>query len=49
MARTDPPRVLMDACALIAIIKDEPGAERLDGLLETPESWGHLACGPLPP
>jgi predicted nucleic acid-binding protein len=33
MARTDPPRVLIDACGLIAIIKDEPGAERLDGLL----------------
>jgi predicted nucleic acid-binding protein len=34
MARTDPPRVLIDACGLIAIIKDEPGAERLDGLLD---------------
>lgn len=34
MARTDPPRVLIDACGLIAIIKDEPGAERVDGLLD---------------
>ena len=34
MARTDPARVLIDACALIAIIKNEPGAERLDGLME---------------
>jgi predicted nucleic acid-binding protein len=34
VARTDPPRVLIDACALIAIIKDETGAERLDGLMD---------------
>jgi|GEM_PF-1082328 predicted nucleic acid-binding protein len=34
MARTDPPRVLMDACAFIAIIKDEPDSRRLDGLLD---------------
>jgi predicted nucleic acid-binding protein len=34
MARTDAPRVLIDACGLIAIIRDEPGAERLDGLMD---------------
>ena len=33
MATSEIPRVLMDSCALLAIIKDEPGAERLDGLM----------------
>lgn len=31
---SDSPRVLMDTCALLAIIKSEPGTERLLGLLE---------------
>jgi predicted nucleic acid-binding protein len=34
VARTDPRRVYLDACALIAIINDEAGAERLDALLD---------------
>jgi len=33
MATSSRPRVLLDACALIAIIKDEPVASRVDGLL----------------
>jgi len=33
VAKSDKPRILMDASALIALIKGEPGAERLDGLL----------------
>lgn len=33
MATSDVRRVLMDSCALLAIIKNEPGAERLDGLM----------------
>lgn len=35
MATSDIPRVLMDSCALLAIIKNEHGAERLDGLMAT--------------
>lgn len=35
MATSDIPRVLMDSCALLAIIKNEQGAERLDGLMAT--------------
>lgn len=38
MATSDKPRVLMDSSALIALIKDEPGAERLDGLMEMIEA-----------
>ncbi|WP_029212874.1 type II toxin-antitoxin system VapC family toxin [Arsenicicoccus bolidensis] len=34
MAKSDKPRVLLDSSALIGVIKNEPGAERLDGLLE---------------
>ena len=34
MAKSDKPRILMDSSALLAVIKDEPGADRLDGLLE---------------
>lgn len=34
MAKSDKPRVLMDSSALLAVIRDEPGADRLDGLLE---------------
>lgn len=33
MARTDIPRALLDTSALIAVIKDEPNAEHVDGLL----------------
>lgn len=32
MAKSDVRRVLLDSSALIAVIKDEPGASRLDGL-----------------
>lgn len=34
MANGDRPRVLIDSSALLSVIKDEPGAEGLDGLLE---------------
>lgn len=34
MATSNKPRVLMDSCALLALIKDEPGARQLDGLME---------------
>ena len=37
MAKTGRPRVLLDSSALIALIKGEPGAERLDGLMEMVE------------
>lgn len=33
MANSDAPRVLLDSCALLAVIKNEPGSERLDGLM----------------
>lgn len=33
MARTEIPRVLLDSSALIAVIKDEPNSEHIDGLL----------------
>lgn len=34
MASNDRPRVLLDSCALLAVINNEPGSERLDGLME---------------
>lgn len=34
MATSETPRVLLDSSALIAIIKDEPNAEHVDGLLD---------------
>lgn len=34
MASSEPPRVLLDSCALLAVIKNEPGSERLDGLMD---------------
>lgn len=34
MAKSEIPRVLLDSSALIAVIKDEPNAEHIDGLLD---------------
>ena len=34
MAKTEIPRVLLDSSALIAVIKNEPNAEHIDGLLD---------------
>ncbi len=34
MANSEVPRVLLDSSALLAVIKNEPGSERLDGLME---------------
>lgn len=34
MAKTDIPRVLLDSSALIAVIKNEPNSEHIDGLLD---------------
>lgn len=33
VANSEPPRVLLDSCALLALIKNEAGAERLDSLM----------------
>lgn len=40
MARTDPPRVLIDACVLIAIIRGEDRAHRLLSLMEMIDKKG---------
>lgn len=34
MASSEGPRVLLDSSALLAVIKNEPGSERLDGLMD---------------